>query len=96
MLQVAWKLVTAVTSFRDSADPGDRITGCAGLWHACDRMAAELASCQACDRPTFRVITITSAAKLERRAPLCGHHYIFTTRYFFELRKIRSAPPQNL
>jgi hypothetical protein len=73
-------------------NPGDQITDCSGLWTPSDRMAAELAKCQGCGRPTFRVITICSAAMLERRAALCGRHFINTARVFPELRKVRSAP----
>lgn len=74
-------------------NPGDQITDCSGLWTPSDRMAAELASCQGCGRPTFRVVTIRSAAMLERRAALCGRHFINAARVFPELRKVQSPPP---
>lgn len=65
---------------------GDKISGCFALWAACDRVLEELGRCDACKRPAFRVVTITSAAGLERRTPLCGHHFIVVTRTFPELK----------
>ena len=66
--------------------PGDEITDSFGLWAVSDRMAEELGTCCACSKPTFRVVTITSAAKLERRAALCGKHFAITARAFTSLK----------
>jgi hypothetical protein len=70
---------------------GDTITECTGVWHASDRLAEELGRCHQCDRPTFRIITITSAEKLERRAALCGRHFIIAARELPELRRMALA-----
>lgn len=71
--------------------PGDKIIGCSGLWAASDRTLEELGRCHACDRPTFRVVTITSAEKLERRAALCGQHFVLAARRFPELEQDRNS-----
>lgn len=87
-----------LTGFSDipfHLNPGDEISDCSGLWTPSDRMAEELAKCHACGRPTFRVVTIRSAAMLERRAALCGWHFIAAARNYPELRKLRSAPAQD-
>jgi hypothetical protein len=65
---------------------GDTITECTGIWSASDRIMQELATCHLCDRPTYRVITITSAAKLERRTALCGEHFGTATQVYPELK----------
>jgi hypothetical protein len=70
-------------------EPGERITDCSALWAASDRVVEELGKCNACEHPTFRVITITSAEKLERRTALCGHHYVAAARTFPELWQSR-------
>lgn len=54
--------------------PGDIITDCSPLRVVCDRVAEELGKCQACGKKTFRVVTIRSAANLERKSALCGRH----------------------
>lgn len=73
----------------------DRITGCFAVWAVCDRMAEELARCHVCEQPTFRVVAITSAAHLERRSPLCCHHFILVTRSFPELKRASAAEPSQ-
>jgi hypothetical protein len=65
--------------------PGEKITSCSGLWSASDRVLDELGRCHACHRPTFRVVTIRSAAELERRAALCGRHFVLAVKRFPEL-----------
>jgi hypothetical protein len=66
-------------------DPGDRIKDCSALWGISDRVVEELGTCRACGGPTFRVITIASAAKLERRAALCEPHFAMALQEFPEL-----------
>jgi hypothetical protein len=66
--------------------PGDTITDCTGVRNASDRIMQELATCHFCGRPTYRVITITSAAKLERRAALCGEHFSAAMQTFPQLK----------
>lgn len=68
--------------------PGDRITGCIPLWTAgSDRILEEVANCNHCLRPTHRVIVVTSAVGLERRASLCVGHYAAAVRAFPELKR---------
>jgi hypothetical protein len=72
-------------------NPGDRITGsflpdAAG----CDRVFQEIANCSYCLRPTYKVLVITSAAGLERRAALCVNHFAAAAKTFPEVKQ-RSA-----
>jgi hypothetical protein len=60
--------------------PGERITDCFPLWTASDRIVEELSKCQACQSPTFRVVTILSVYGLERRITLCGRHFVQAAR----------------
>ena len=69
-----------------TVSPGDTITGCSGLWAAPDTLADEISNCDACGRRTFRVVTITSAARLQKTAALCGKHFIVLATAFPELR----------
>jgi hypothetical protein len=71
--------------------PGDRITDCSGLWSTSDRVLEELATCHHCRRPTFRVLTITSRENLERRAAVCGRHFIDAARVFPELQIVAQS-----
>lgn len=71
-------------------EPGDQVTEAFALWAASDRIAAELGKCCACNGPTFRVVTITSATKLEKRAALCGKHFAITAKAFTHLRSQKS------
>jgi hypothetical protein len=66
-------------------DPGDQVTEAFALWAVSDRIAEELGKCCACDGPTFRVVMITSAAKLEKRAALCGRHFAMAAKAFTQL-----------
>ncbi|MCU1254789.1 MAG: hypothetical protein JWM83_1088 [Candidatus Angelobacter sp.] len=67
--------------------PGERITDCSPLWTSgSDRILEEVANCNHCLRPTYRVIAVTSAAGLERRASLCVQHFVHAARTFTELR----------
>jgi hypothetical protein len=67
---------------------GDRITGCFPLWTAgSDRILQEVANCNHCLRPTHRVIVVTSAVGLERRASLCVGHFAAAARAFPELKR---------
>lgn len=65
--------------------PGEKIIACSGLWAASDRVLEELGKCHSCHRPTFRVVTIRIAGILERRAALCGQHFVLAARQFPEL-----------
>lgn len=77
--------------FPFSLKPGERISDCFPLWTSgCDRMLQEVANCNHCLRPTYRVIIVTSAAGLERRAALCAGHFESAARMFPEL-KLQSA-----
>jgi hypothetical protein len=68
--------------------PGERITDCSPLWTSgSDRVQEEIAKCSHCLQPTYRVIVITSAAGLERRASLCLQHFVYAARTFPELRR---------
>lgn len=68
--------------------PGERVTDCSPLWTSgSDRVLEEIAGCNHCLRPTYRVIMVTSAAGLERRASLCGRHFAQAVRSFPELRQ---------
>jgi hypothetical protein len=70
-------------------NPGDRITGCFPLWNGgSDRVLQEIANCNHCLHPTYRVVVITSAAGLERRAALCVRHFTFAARMFPELKRL--------
>ncbi|MGE5321913.1 MAG: hypothetical protein ACM3SW_03585 [Actinomycetota bacterium] len=73
-------------NFPLSLSPGDRITDCSGIWAAPDTMADALSNCDACGRRTFRVVTITSAGRLQKRTALCGKHFIITAKVFPQLR----------
>lgn len=73
-------------NFRFNLHPGDTITECTGIWAIADALADELEKCDACGRRTFRVITITSATNLQKRAALCGKHFILSARAFPQLR----------
>src|ERR1700681_2781646 len=66
---------------------GERITDCSPLWTSgSDRILEEIANCNHCLRPTYRVIAVTSVAGLERRASLCVQHFVHASRTFSELR----------
>jgi len=66
---------------------GERITDCSPLWTSgSDRILEEIASCNHCLRSTYRVIVVTSATGLERRASLYVQHFIHAARTFPELR----------
>jgi len=65
---------------------GEKITDCSALWASSDRVAEELGKCHSCNRPTFRVVTITSTAKLERRAALCGRHFVAAVKAYPQLK----------
>ena len=68
--------------------PGERITDCSPLWTSgSDRVLEEIANCSHCLQPTYRVIVLTSAAGLERRASLCLQHFVYAARMFPELRR---------
>jgi hypothetical protein len=68
--------------------PGERITDCSPLWTSgSDRILEELAGCNLCLRPTHRVIIVTSAAGLERRASLCAQHFLDAVKTFPELQR---------
>jgi hypothetical protein len=71
--------------------PGEQVTEAFALWAVSDRIAEELGKCCACSRPTFRVVTITSATKLERRAALCGRHFAMTAKAFTHLKSRNST-----
>jgi hypothetical protein len=67
---------------------GERITDCSPLWTSgSDRVLEEIAKCSYCLQPTYRVIVMTSAAGLERRASLCLQHFVHAARTFPELRR---------
>jgi hypothetical protein len=51
-------------------------------------MIQEVANCSYCLHPTYRVIVVTSAAGLERRAALCTSHFVAAARMFPELKKM--------
>lgn len=76
-------------------NPGDTISSCSGLWHVCDRISEELGRCHVCGLGTFRVVTVTSAEKLERRTALCGRHFIIATRQFPELKVLGHVPGEE-
>jgi len=65
---------------------GEKITDCSALWAASDRIAEELGKCHTCSRPTFRVVTITSSRALERRAALCGRHFVAAAKAYPQLK----------
>jgi hypothetical protein len=70
-------------------NPGDRITGCVPLWSGgSDRVLQEIANCSYCLHPTYRVVVITSAGGLERRAALCVRHFTSAARVFPELKRL--------
>lgn len=66
----------------------ERITDCSPLWTSgSDRVLEEIANCSYCLQPTYRVIVITSAAGLERRASLCLQHFVHAAGEFPQLRR---------
>jgi len=68
--------------------PGEKITDCSPLWTSgSDRVLEEVAGCNHCLQPTYRVIVIVSAAGLERRESLCLQHFVYAARIFQELRR---------
>lgn len=68
--------------------PGERITECCPLWtSASDRMLEEVANCNFCLLPTYRILVITSAAGLERRVALCASHFDSAAKTFPDLHK---------
>ncbi len=73
--------------------PGDRITGCFGIWAAPDRFADELSNCGACGHRTFRVVTVTSVISLQKNWALCGKHFIVSAKVFPELSCMRGPQP---
>ena len=77
-----------------SLEPGDQVTEAFALWAVSDRIAEELGKCCACNGPTFRVVTITSATKLEKRAALCGKHFAMTAKAFTHLTS-QNSPDAN-
>jgi hypothetical protein len=69
-------------------NPGDRITDCSPLWTSgSDRVLEEIAGCNHCLQPTYRVIVVTSAAGLEWRESLCLRHFVDAAQTFPELRR---------
>jgi len=74
------------TSIPLSLHAGEKITDCSALWAASDRVAEELGKCHSCSRPTFRVVTIASRARLERRAALCGRHFVAAAKAYPQLK----------
>jgi len=76
-----------------SLEPGDQVTQAFALWAASDRIAEELGKCCACNGPTFRIVTITSAKKLEKRAALCGKHFAISLKAFPHLNSQNSPDP---
>lgn len=71
-----------------SLKAGERISDCSPLLNSgSDRILEELANCHHCLRPTHRVITVTSASGLERRAALCARHFATAARIFPELHR---------
>ncbi len=76
-----------------SLAPGDRITGCFGIWAAPDRIAGELANCGACGRRTYRVVTVTSVISPQKTWALCGRHFIVSAKVFPELSCVRGPEP---
>jgi hypothetical protein len=70
--------------------PGEQVTDAFALWAVSDRIAEELGKCSACSRPSFRVVTITSVTKLERRVALCGRHFAITAKAFTHLKSRKS------
>jgi hypothetical protein len=73
--------------------PGDRITGCFGIWAAPDRIAGQVSNCGACGRRTFRVVTVTSVISLQKTWALCGKHFIASAKVFPELSCTRASRP---
>lgn len=72
-----------VSSLQISLKLGERITGCYPLADAVsDRLQQELAMCNQCPQPTYRIVTITSAAGLERRASFCPRHFAAFAKLF--------------
>ncbi len=69
---------------------------CSPLRVVCDRVAEELGKCQACGQKTFRVVTIRSAANLERRSALCGQHFVLAVGRFPELWSRQNGATRNL
>jgi hypothetical protein len=71
-----------------SLKPGERITACFPLAKSgSDRIIEELGNCHHCLHPTYRIIALTSASGLERRAALCVAHYVAAARAFPELKR---------
>ncbi len=68
---------------------GERITGSLlPVTSGSDRMLQEIANCAHCLRPTYKVLIVTSAAGLERRAALCVSHFAAAARLFPELKQL--------
>ena len=72
-------------------EPGEQVTEAFALWAVSDRIGEELGKCCACSGPTFRIVTITSATKLEKRAALCGRHFALAAKAFVHL-KTKNGP----
>jgi hypothetical protein len=67
--------------------PGEKIIGYFPLWTGgSDRIVEEIANCNHCLRPTHRVIVVTTAAGLEKRASLCMTHFVAAAREIPELK----------
>ena len=62
--------------------PGDTITDSSMLCLAEEGMADELNRCNACGRRTFRIVTITSSARIKRQSALCGSHFVAVAQMF--------------
>ena len=76
------------SSSQFTLNPGDRITDCSPLWTSgSDRVLEEIAACNHCLQPTYRVVVVTSAAGLERRESLCLQHFVHAGKTFPELRR---------
>lgn len=64
---------------------GERITASSPLTAVCDRILQELAECHHCCGSVYRVVTITTAQGLERRASLCEQHFTNAASRYPEL-----------
>jgi len=69
--------------------PGERITACFPLFTTgSDRMLQEVANCNYCLHPTYRIVVMTTPEGWERRTALCARHFVDASRVFPELKRL--------
>jgi hypothetical protein len=71
-----------------SLKSGEKITGCClPSTSGSDRILEELAHCNHCLRPTYKVVVVTAGNGWERRAALCVSHFAAAVHAYPELQR---------